>query len=66
MRKTRKPRKPAMMPAPAPKTPKVNIPKESYKLLEYIESIGTTRSMFNLLRSSESSLKMGHPHLYRL
>jgi hypothetical protein len=46
--------------------PKVKIPDASYKLLEYIESIGTTRSSFNLLRSSESRLKIAPPHLYHL
>lgn len=46
--------------------PKVKIPDASYKLLEYIESIGTTRSSFNLLRSSESRLKISPPHLYHL
>lgn len=45
---------------------KISIPKESIKLLEYIESLGITRSGFNLLRSSESRLKVGPPALFHL
>jgi len=44
----------------------VKVPAESMDLLEYIRSLGVRRSNFNILRSSESSLKIVPPTIYEL
>jgi len=42
----------------------IQVSKESLKLLEYIESIGVTRSTFKLHKSSEPRLKLGALHIH--
>jgi hypothetical protein len=48
-----------------PKLP-IKLSPDAIKLLEYIDSIGISRSSFNLLRSSESRLRVRPPSLFRL
>jgi len=44
----------------------IKVSKEAIKLLEYIDSIGVTRGSFNLLKSSESRLKVQTPQLFKI